>query len=424
MMATPMIGIKYSPLRNLLSRLAIVVCTLFSIGDALAIDHSFDYGVRLRYADLKDGELDGRATSARLRLNLDSSWSSQLSTHIEFDHIETGYKDEHSDGVRFNGQPVIPDVPGSDLNQIFVHYQLDNAQLKAGRQVINLDNQRHTGSMSFWQNEQTFDALRLDLNWLSSSQFNYIYIANTNRILGDDADESLYESDINFARLSGQRPAAALGDHEHNTHLLRAEINEWDYSKLSLYSYFVDNKDAPFTSANTYGASYAFKYKPTNIQYRIEAEAAIQKRTEIPSEPTLPYYRFDAGLGIESFEISWRYEQLASEDGVAFFPILGSLHEFQGWADRLSIPPPSGVEDKSYRLTWRKAPWKIDLRYHQFNEESGSQDLGEEFDCDITYKFLKRHSLMLRFANYQANENNSFGIQDRRIAVFSYSYNI
>lgn len=420
-----MTGIKYlfSP-RTFLQSTVYFIGTMLIVSDIQAADHKLDYGVRLRHADLKDGEVDGQAQSALIRLNLDSSWTSNLSTFIELDYVETGSEDEHSDGVRFNGQPAIPDVPGFDLNQVLVQYDFTNGQIKLGRQKINLDNQRHVGAMSFWQNEQTFDAARVDLNWLSSSQFNYIYIANANRISGDDADENLDPSDINFAQFAGRRPPPALGDHEHNTHLLRAEFNEWDYSKLNVYSYIVDNKDVPLTSANTVGASYAFKYKPTTIQYRVEAEAAIQKRTEAPTEPTLPYYRFDIGVGIKSFEVSWRYEQLASKNGIPFFSVLGSLHEFQGWGDRLNAPPANGLEDKSFRITWRKAPWKIDARYHRFDEESGSQDLGEEFDMDITYKFLKKHSFMLRFADYQANENTSLGIEDRRRAIFSYSYNL
>jgi len=418
MMAMPMTGTERHFVPAIF--LALSICAAEAV---LAQKHRVDFAGRVRYSDLQDGGNDGEASSLLIRASLQSSWRTNFHTYIEFDHVENGLEDEHSDGIRFNGKPTIPDVPGSEINQFFARFFLQDWDIIFGRQVIELGNQRFIGSVNFWQNEQTFDSAFIEKAIFTSSKINYGYVWNSNRIFGDDADSELSLSDINYGELGGQRPVARLGDHEHETHILRLEINEWDYSTLALYSYLIDNIDAPATSNNTLGASYLIKIKPEFLQYRFEAETAIQRRPEIANKTTLSYFRLDTGIGFRSAEMSLRYESLGAKDGVAFFTPLGSLHEFHGWADQFGAPPPKGLEDLSLRFTWRKAPWKVDFRYHLFESNAGSQDFGEELDFDIIVRPAKKHNIMLRFADFKASNKNR-AYEDTRRIFLSYSYNL
>ncbi len=384
--------------------------------------HDVDFSTRLRYADLTSASQSGKASSIRLRLEIHSQWLDNISTHIGIDHVESGFKDEHSDGVRFNGKPVIPDVEGSDLNQAWVRGRVSATEITLGRQRLAFDDQRFIGGNGFWQNEQTFDALHIEQSWFTRSRASASHIINVNRIFGDDANTTLETSDINYASNNGQRPAAALGDHEHNTQLLRVEINEWDFSQWVSYGIFIDNKDAPILSSNTVGTRYTFKTQAANFKYVLDAEAALQERTEIDNTPTTRFTALAAGIGYNSLLLSTHFEQLTAESGAGFITPLGSLHEFYGWADQFSATPASGLNDTSLQLKWRSSPWKFDLRYHFFSATENNDDYGKEVDLDISLKFKKRHLVHFRLADFNADADAGFADETRAILSYSYDF--
>ncbi len=388
-------------------------------GEKVSI-HDIDFSTRLRYSDLTSDEQAGKASSIRLRVEAHSQWQEYLSTYIGIDHVETGYKDEHSDGVRFNGKPVIPDAEGTDLNQAWVSGRIGDTHITLGRQRLAFDDQRFVGGNSFWQNEQTFDALHIEQKWLSSSRASISHITNVNRIFGDDADESLKTSDINYIVNAGQRPAATLGDHKQKTQLVHVEINEWDYTQWVSYGVFIDNKNAPILSSDTLGTRYTFRSQVAELKYKFDAELAYQKRTELDQEPSSQYKKIVASIGYNSLSFSTRIEQLTAPSGAGFITPLGSLHDFHGWADRFSATPGSGLSDTSFKLKWRSSPWKFDLRYHFFSATENNDDYGEEVDLDIFLKIKKHHHLNLRLADFNAHANGIYADETRMF--FSYSY--
>lgn len=396
---------------------------LFFCETGFGIEHSAQFSSRFRVSDLQNNDTSGKGASGLFRFSLDSSWTQSFNTFAQLDHVETVYDNQHSDGVRFNGQPELTDVASTEVNQLFAGLIIDGWDLRLGRQTIAFDNQRFVGSVSFWQNEQTFDSFFVERHILSASKVHYAYIGNANRIFGDDANERLLVNDVNFMPLNGVRPLASLGDHEHNSHLLRAEFNEWDYSKLITYAYFIDNKDAPLTSSDSIGIRYRFKIKPNTFQYRVDLESAVQKRTELVAKPTLSYLMADAGIALGSVELSARWEQMGSNGNVAFSTPLGTLHEFHGWADLFNNPPREGLNDFSMKLKWRITPFQFDIRVHRFDAEEGSETFGHELDFDIIYKPLAKHALLLRFADFTASDHADAFIDKRRI-FFQYAYNL
>lgn len=392
---------------------------LFKNNDA----HELDMLIRARYADLEDAGQPGSSASILLRATVASDWTNQFKTLLEVDHVQAFLKDEYSDGVRFNGKPTIPDVPGTEINRAFLFLDLDQLKFRIGRQQLEFDDQRFIGSVSFWQNEQTFDALHARYDFLTNSHFSQTYIANANRIYGDDADESLSPNDINFDALDGLRPLSNLGDHEHNTHLSRIELNEWDYSQIISYAYLIDNKDLPSVSSNTFGGIYKFRYKSGELKYRLELQAAVQKRTELDEAPNVPYYLFDGGVSYTSLELSLRHEILAAREGVSFVTPLDSGHDFQGWADILPDDRiTNGIEDTSLRLNWRVAPWKVDARYHVLRRYEVDQTIGSEFDLDVIYKPGKDHTVFLRLADFKPDSQFDENLGEQRRLILTYTY--
>ncbi len=366
-------------------------------------EHQFDVANRTRYAKVSDGNT-GKDVSTLLRLDLESQWTEILSSTFELDYVKSFLPDERSDGINNNHHAMIADVPGGDLNQAFVTLKFEDMKFDVGRQRLAYDSQRFIGGNSFWQNEQTFDAIGSHFNVKSNSVFSYAYVFNVNRIFGEKADKDFYNTVYPSNWEKPDRPGYLLGDHEHKTHLMHVEWNEWDYSQLVAYHYAIRNKDVPSDSNNTTGFSYKFNFKGDQFKYRLQVEVATQKRTEIDESNPVPYHLIDAGVGLNTLELSGRYEAMGAKNNVSFITPLGSLYDFMGWANRFGTPISSGVKDGSVRLLWRASPFRVEARYHIFYEYDGGKKLGNEMDFDIVFKPAKKHTVSLRFAYFEPEE--------------------
>ena len=386
-------------------------------------EHEWEFSARTRAAHLRVDDQSGKAASVLLRGQITSEWTRALSTVLELDHVETFWQNHHSDGVNQNGEPLIPDVPGTELNQLFVNYEFERVQVRVGRQRIELDDQRFVGSNGYWQNDQTFDALSTEWQLFSASRLNYTYIANANRIFGDDAGAHLAHEDVGYYSSDGERPAALQGDHEQHTHLLHLQANEWDNSRLIGYAYFIDNEDFPAVSNRTFGGKYKFMVTAGAFKYHGEIAAATQERTELSGSPRPPYGLLDLSMIHGPWRLVARHEILGADQGAGFVTPLASAHNFQGSADVFAATPEGGLEDTSLHINWRSSPWELDLRYHLFREYSGSEPYGHEFDLDIEFKPASQHSILLRFADFHASTAYSSTLPDRQKVYLDYSYN-
>ena len=386
------------------------------------IKNDLNFAQRSRYAHV-DKDIDsGKAASILLRLTLKTEWSEHLGSTVEIDSVKSFFNNDHSDGVVLNGKPIIPDVAGTEINQAFFSFSNDDLNAKLGRQRINFDDQRFIGGNGFWQNEQTFDALSAKANLLTNSSVTYAYLYNVNRIFGNKAGKYLEDSNPNYPK--NERPTSLLGDYKLDSHLARIEWNEWDYSRWVSYLYLINNKDLPSASNNTLGTSYSFNYKVDALKYRLQIEAAVQRRTEIPDEQTLPYYLADMGININAYEISIRYEILSAKNNTTFITPLGSLNDFQGWANELSPIPTQGIKDASLGFLWRAAPFKIDARYHTFMGYTDGNKLGKEVDVDFVYKPARKHTISLRFAHFIPESTTQTNGKNTRKIFLDYSYNM
>ena len=383
-------------------------------------NHIFNFGTRARIAHA-EADNNARATSLLLRFRAESEWTSQFSTLFELDHVVLAWQDEFSNGENFNDKPVIPDVAGTDLNQALLRYSPTNTlQLTLGREAINLGNERFVGSNSFWQNEQTLDTAGFDYEFGFASNVSYRYVDNANRITGQNAGEQLSVSDSNFAANNGQRPAAFLGDHNHDTHLLFAEFKEWDYSQVQAYYFDMNIKDATALSNKTIGLRYEYKGRWNKLRTLAHGEFALQERTDISNDAILQFYDLGAGLGYRASEISINYQRLGENNDISFVTPLASLQDKNGWADKFLTTPTSGLRDYSLQYIWRKNPIKIDSRYHAFYADDSDSKLGEELDIDFVLKLSRHDSVILRYANFFSSDD-SFSDEQRVFLMYTHN---
>ncbi|MFC3121738.1 hypothetical protein [Agaribacter flavus] len=383
--------------------------------------HNIDLGVRPRLAYI-DGSQDAKSASMLFRIRANSEWTEAFSSTIEIDYVVLGLQDEFSNGVNFNNNPVIPDVEGIDVNQLYFTYSINNvSNVVIGREVINLGNERFVGSNSFWQNEQSFDTAGIDYEFASASSFVYRYVSNANRITGDQAGVNLRPSDANFEQNNGRRPASFLGDHTHNTHLFFTEIREFDHAVLQAYFFDMDIEEMRLLSNQTLGLRYQYRSRFQSYKASLDAEYAVQRRQELGDNRRFNYYKLGLGIGFKTRDLFLRYEVLGENNDASFVTPLASLHDQNGWADKFLVTPAKGLRDLSVQTIWRISPFKLDIRYHVFTSELGDEDFGKELDIDLSLKFSHNNTLLLRFADF--NSDNVRYNSDKRVFL-QYSYHL
>ncbi len=387
-------------------------------------NHELAFAARPRVAFIngeKGDESDGKAASLLLRLRAESQWASNLSSLLELDYVALGWESEFSNGVHFNGKPIIPDAEGFDLNQALLSYSLtNNIELSIGREAVNLGSQRFVGTNSFWQNEQTLDMAAVQLGFGAASHISYRYVDNANRIQGEDAGANLRLSDSNITQNGGLRPPQFLGDHDHQTHLLFADVKEWDYSRVQAYFYKMHIKDARPLSNKTLGARYEYKGRLGNLRPIVNAEFSLQERPKVADHSSIRYVNLEAGFGYRSNQLTVSYELLDENSQISFVTPLASLHDFNGWVDKFLLTPAGGLQDYSVQYIWRKNPWQIDARYHSFEAADGSGSYGDEFDVDISFNITRETQILLRYGNFKSS-SESYSDEERVFIWLKYN---
>ena len=362
-----------------------------NIADALT-GGSASLGFRYRYEFVDQDSFadDAHASTLRVRLGYETGKWQALSGRLEFDHvIEALIKDYNSgagtSGADRNRYPVVADPGGPDLNQLYLQYAPDeDLTVRAGRQRINLDDQRFVGGVGWRQNEQTYDSLSVRYEGWERTAVFYSYVINTERIFGSGV------------------PA---GSHEQNTHLLNVAFKVNPDAKLIGYAYLIDNDDAPAFSANTFGirADGALPFAGGSI--RLLGEFAVQSdAANAPASFDTDYLRLKALWKRDKFRAVIGYEQLGSDNGQGFRTPLATLHAFNGWADQFLATPADGLEDLYVQLGYDARPWDLEVRLHDFSAEASSRDYGTEINLSAKRPLGKRYALLMQLASFESDD--------------------
>ena len=356
---------------------------------------------RLRYENVDQDGLarDANALTFRLRAGAELSVKN-WSLLAEAEGTAALIEDYDSGLNRKTAHPLVGDPENIELNRFQFQYRgLPKTVATLGRQRINIDDQRFVGAAAWRQNEQTFDAIRLEYGDPKGLKADLAYSWSAKTIWGVDGtaarQQAIGGSNV-FATISHPTPVGAL----------------------SIFAFLVDQDEA---------AVQGFRLSSQSFGVRLSGNRQLSGRARLsyvlsharqddyhrnPSDYSAAYWLADATLELDRFKLGAGYEELGADDGLAFTSFqtpLATLHKFQGWADKFLTTPPNGIRDwyASSGYGWKNTAGldaiNATIVYHRFDSDRLDLHYGNELDAMISAK-RGRLTATAKAARYDADE--------------------
>lgn len=385
-------------MRNIVGR-ALALATLASTasvaqGQTIALKPLID--ARLRYEQVDQAGIADRSDAVTLRVRAGVQAShGPLAALVEAEStIAIGA--HYNDGFNGRALPLVADPQNIEPNRAQLRYANKGLAVTAGRQLLDFADQRFVGPSPWRQNQQTFDAVRLQRSGEHISiDAAYAWSVRTvNGIQGTPARPQSVGGSNWFGILGYATPAGML----------------------SGFAYLVDQDSASLSgyrlSNQTYGARFAGS-RPVGRGLKLGYAASFARQSDYARNPN--HYGASYGLGElvltgKLLTATAGYEVLGASSGAALTSVqtpLASLFRFQGWAGRFTTTPPNGLHDAYGTLA---ANWKgrkitsygIGATYHRFDSDRLGMHYGDELDL-IAQARVERYALALRYARYRAD---------------------
>ena len=360
----------------------------FSDGDA-----GLDLRYRLELVDQDGFSRNATASTLLTKLWYKTAEVNGFSAYVEGTNVAVLGSETYNNTVNGNTtRPVVADPDVTEFNQGYIQYRNDAFTLKAGRQGINLGNQRFVGTVGFRQNDQTYDAAAAIFTPFEDVTAVYGYVWNVNRIFGKDHP---------------------FGDLDTETQVINLSYSGFEFGKLTAYAYLIDLNDAPVfgLSSSTVGARFEGSNSVSeSFKLGYELEYASQSDyKDNPNDYSADYWAASLSASSSGLTGQVGYELLGSDNGVAFQTPLATLHKFNGWADKFLSTPGNGLEDL-YASVAYKVPGDTGLGgtlfklvYHDFSSDVGGNSFGSEWDALISKKVTKHITASVKAAFYNAD---------------------
>lgn len=280
--------------------------------------------------------------------------------------------------------PVVADPENVELNRLQLEYVgIPGTRVTLGRQRINLDDQRFVGSVGWRDNEQTFDALRVEWSGVKDVKLDLTWAWSNRTIWGIDgasARQQAVRGDSVFANLSWKHR----------------------FGTLTGFAYLVDQDELPVLTAlsQTYGVRFAGSLpvsKPVKISYAL----SYARQTDFHRNPdsyAADYWLGEIGIEAKGVKLGMGYEVL----GPGFQTPLATLHRFNGWADKFLSTPPNGLRDLYVTGSYGWKAFGLTAAWHRFRSDRRDLHYGNEINLQATAKMTKRLTALAKFADYDA----------------------
>ncbi|WP_242147219.1 alginate export family protein [Sphingomonas sp. BAUL-RG-20F-R05-02] len=357
---------------------------------------------RLRYEHVEQAPLakDADALTARIRAGFEAK-SGDFALFAESE-ATLAIDPAYNSGV--NGKaayPLVADPQNVELNRLQLQYRgIAKTIVTVGRQRINLDDQRFVGSVAWRDNEQTFDAARIEWSGIKGLKADLTYADNVRTIWGVDGGD----------RYGPTRLGEIGGDNVFGNLAYATKIGT-----LTGFAYLVDQDERLVfvNSSRTYGGRFAGAL-PVNKAVKLTYAASYATQSDYHRNPNryrANYYLGELGVSVRAFTLGASYEVLGADTGSAvtsFQTPLATLHKFNGWADKFLVTPPDGLRDLygSTGYGWKSVAGLdaigLTAVYHRFSSDRLERRYGDEIDLQASAK-RGRYTALVKYADYFAH---------------------
>lgn len=284
--------------------------------------------------------------------------------------------------------PTVADPEDTEVNQVYVGYTgLRDWVFKLGRQRITLDNHRFLGNVGWRQNEQTFDAFSVKIDPVKNLSIFFSHANNVNRIFGE------------------HNPNPVLADNSLGADFLHVFF-QTPVGKIVGYAYLIENETLPSTSQKNFGLRFTGRHRLAG-HFKLTYAGEYTDQSDYKDGSSIidaEYYLLEGGVEFKKVSGGIGYEVLGGDGTYGFSTPLATLHAFQGWADVFLSTPADGIVDRYVSVAGEIAGIKLRAVYHDFSADEGSADYGEELDLVASRKFSKIYSVLVKYADYSADE--------------------
>ena len=374
---------------------------------------------RLRYEHVdQDGvPLDAHAVTMRARFGMEASSG-------DFSLLAEGEGTAWVDASYFSGvnrqtrRPIVADPENIELNRLQLQYRgLPKTLITVGRQRINLDDQRFVGAVGWRQNEQTFDAARIEWSGIKNVKVDLTYGWSVRTIWGKDGGNNGFVA----------RPTSIDGDE------IFASISyKLPIGLLTTYYYRVDEESVEAALRRNSSDSYGVRLTGTRALspaikwgYSLAYARQIDSKAS-PIDYAAGYWLAEGSVDIAALRLGAGIERLGADrsvkvkanglpfaGGFAFQTPFATLHKFQGWADKFLTTPSQGITDyyASAGYGWKKiGPFdlvSVTAVYHRYDSDRDGIRFGDETDLQVMVK-RDRLTCIAKYADYRRKGLASF----------------
>ncbi len=281
--------------------------------------------------------------------------------------------------------PRVADPRQFGINRLYLDYfGLPETRVRAGRQVVRLDNQRFVGDYDFAQMPQLLDGVSVTSRALPRAQITYGYFWRVRNAYAVEWATSTNMASVNFDVVPVKLQLGAYGLFQNQ-------------ARTGSVTGFADNSNS-IVGARAQGTIGL----PREVDLDYVADAA-QQRNFAGGDPRIRanYYRLGGGLAIEHGFVRVAWEKLSSNSGqYGFQTPLGSTQMFTGRVDMFATTPLTGLED--LRASIGAQIWKVAARldYHRFHSDFNDIDLGHEWDFALDFAITSQLSASVVYGDY------------------------
>ena len=352
----------------------------------------WEWNARLRQEAVDDDAFarNAQADTLRLRAGLRLQSGTGFNALLEGEGIAAagGY---NSGANGETTRPTILDPRGIELNQAFAGWKNETFAATLGRQRLAFDNQRWIGNSGWRQNEQTFDAAAVEWKFARDWNARYAWLWRVHRVAGDDALDPL-------AR-----------ERNLDTHL--AEV-AWKHGiqQVAGYAWLHDDHDQASASTATFGVRAATDMARDGARFGLVLEFARQRDyAGTPLAFSHRYWLVEPTCTLRSTTLRAGWEHLGGDGTHALQAPLGTLHAFNGWADKFNATPPDGLDDRylgaagafGHPRAGGRATWQV--AWHDYRADRGGAHYGSEWNASLGIPLAKGLNATLKFADYRAD---------------------